>query len=302
MAYITSAVGRGAPNKPADVLAVQQLLVRHGIWLWPAAAPRVTGQFDAITANAIVQFQKTAAALKSPNGLVEPGSFTLRQLERSSIPKPKHAIFSPLCFYHPAIGLTVKDYDAAAATLKCERAVIQAVARTETKRTPWEEQGRPTILFERHWFSKLTGGRYDRTHPDISNPVQGGYGRFSEQFPKLDRAAVLDESAALQSASWGTFQIMGLNYSPAGFKTVQGFVSAMMESEQRHLDAFVAFILSNTHLTKAVRTRNWSDFAYRYNGPDYKKNHYDTEMASAYADFAKAAAIEAPRRPNAPAR
>ncbi len=37
-------------------------------------------------------------------------------------------------------------------------------------------RGRPTILFERHIFSKRTEGAYDAKYPDISNKIAGGYG------------------------------------------------------------------------------------------------------------------------------
>jgi len=297
---ITSAVGRGRPNRPADVLIVQQLLVRHRAWLWPLWPPAETGQYEPTTDAAILRFQETAAAMKSPDGVIAPGSFVMRQLERDRIPKPQHAIFAPACWYHPATGLTSADYDAAAARLTCPRSAIQAVAQTETMRSAWEGLGRPTILFERHYFSRLTKGRFNHSHPDLSNPSAGGYGKYAEQFPKLGRAAVLDEAAALQAASWGTFQIMGANYQAAGFASVADFVDAMMESERRHLDAFVAFILSSPAMAKALRTLDWTAFARHYNGSNYKKNAYDSKMAAAYASLAPApapsGAPQAPRR------
>lgn len=90
----------------------------------------------------------------------------------------------------------------------------------------FDDYGRPRILFERHYFPRLTQGRYDKRHPDISNSLAGGYGKFSAQYGKLERAYVLDAVAALESASWGRFQIMGSNYRDAGFVSVQEFVLA----------------------------------------------------------------------------
>ena len=175
------------------------------------------------------------------------------------------------------------DFAVAAKTLNCEAAAIEAVAQVETKSAAWEGEGRPAILFERHYFSDLTGGKFDVSHPDISNLVAGGYGTYSAQFPKLNRAAMLDESAALQSASWGSFQIMGKNYVAAGFGSVAAFADAMMANEQRHLDAFVNFIASNTAMKKALTELDWTKFARLYNGAGYAKNSYDTKMPAAYA-------------------
>lgn len=83
-------------------------------------------------------------------------------------------------------------------------------------RGAFHSEGRPTILFERHKFHLHTAGKYDVSNPEISNKLPGGYGLFSEQHPKLEKAKTLDKDAALKSASWGAFQIMGENLSRLG--------------------------------------------------------------------------------------
>ncbi|MDD4881534.1 MAG: N-acetylmuramidase domain-containing protein [Gallionellaceae bacterium] len=70
-------------------------------------------------------------------------------------------------------------------------------------------------MYERHYFHRLTNGKYSKKHPDISNSLSGGYGKFSAQYGKLERAFNLDPEAALKSASWGRFQIMGNNHQAA---------------------------------------------------------------------------------------
>lgn len=128
-------------------------------------------------------------------------------------------------------GLSESEYKAAAITLICEVAVIKAVVLTELGISdPFDDLGRPTILFERHRFSALTHGKFDKTDPDISNPVRGGYGKFSEQYPKLIRAMALDDMAAPMACSWGAFQIMGENFKQAGHTTISEFVTAMKAS------------------------------------------------------------------------
>ncbi|HTZ72064.1 MAG TPA: N-acetylmuramidase domain-containing protein, partial [Acetobacteraceae bacterium] len=169
MTDITAGVGNGAPNVKTDVAWVQTALARHARWLSPLAAPPVTGTLDPETTRAILQFQATAAALAHPDGVVSPRGFTVKQLARVLIPYPANPIFSPVCWNHTGDALTAADYTAAAATLGCQAAAIQAVAQTETKRAAWDDLGRPTILYERHYFSRLSGHLYDATHPDISS-------------------------------------------------------------------------------------------------------------------------------------
>lgn len=180
--------------------------------------------------------------------------------------------------------LTEKDYQDAARLLGCEVAAIKAVAEVESAGGGFLADGQPKILFERHYFHKLTGGKYSAKYPDISNPSPGGYGKESQQHDKLARAAALDRNAALQSASWGKFQIMGANFKLAGFATLQLFINAMYESEAAHLMAFCNFI-KNTGLLPALKAKNWAAFARGYNGSGYAKNRYDEKMAAAYKRY-----------------
>jgi N-acetylmuramidase len=280
MPDISAAVGPGAPNASADVTIVQNLLIRHRRWLNGVAAPQENGQFDQATAAAIIGFQKDGCALLNQDGRVDKGGFTIRRLNMTVIPGPQHRIFADLCWAQSG-GLTDQSYVNAATALGCEEAAIRAVARVETKRKPFDEVGRPSILFERHYFSRCSGNQFNVTHSDISHTRRsgaGGYGTYSAQYVKLRRAAMLHEEAALRSASWGMFQIMGDNHVAAGYPTVNDFVTGMMVSEQKHLDAFVAFIRANATILRALRNKEWATFAAGYNGPDYRDNNYDVEM------------------------
>ncbi len=182
--------------------------------------------------------------------------------------------------------LNNNDFCRASKKLRCEVAAIKAVAHTESLGKGFYGDGFPVILFERHIFRKYTGGRYNRTHPHLSGPA-GNYGAAGQnQRNKFNEAFALDPQAAMMSCSWGKFQIMGFNYAICGFKSVGAFVDAMKESEGRQLDAFVAFVIHNG-LDKYLRTLNWAAFAKGYNGSGYKKNKYDTKMATAYTRFKK---------------
>lgn len=183
--------------------------------------------------------------------------------------------------------LTDADYEKAAAQLGCDVPSIRAVAETEVAGEAWDLMGRPRLLFERHKFHKHTNGIYHKTHPGISSASQGGYGRESRQYDRLYEAATLDEVAALKSASYRMFQILGENFVEAGFATVESFVDAMLRSQRDHLLAFVSFVGSNRSLRTAIRGRQWATFARGYNGKNYAKNKYDTKMAEAHARLSR---------------
>lgn len=183
---------------------------------------------------------------------------------------------------NPKQGLDQQSYESAATLLDVEVAAIQAVAEVETSGKAFDEQGRPRILYERHYFHRLTHGRYDHLHPDISNALRGGYGKFSAQYGKLEKAFALDPAAALQSASWGRFQIMGKNFHAAGFSSVQWFVLALTRSEANHLQAFASFVKANKIMREALKKKDWATFAKGYNGSSYKENKYDTKLEQAY--------------------
>jgi len=181
----------------------------------------------------------------------------------------------------PIMGITEIDYEAAATKLRVEVAAIKAVAEVETVGRAFDDQGRPTILFERHHFHRHTRGKFD-SHASISNATAGGYGKFSLQYSKLEEAYSLDEEAALKSASWGRFQIMGSNHRASGFKSVFDFVLAMTKSETEHLRAFVNFVSSNRKRSVALQNKDWASFAKMYNGAGYKSKGYDVHMKDAY--------------------
>lgn len=151
----------------------------------------------------------------------------------------------------------------------------------------------PKILFEAHKFSAHTGGRFNASHPTLSSRswnrklYVGGEGEYA----RLYAAMQLDHDAALMSASWGRYQILGSNYALAGFPTVRAFVDAMKESEERHLDAFVAF-LKSARLVDAFRristsAKDCEAFARGYNGTGFATHNYHGKIAAAFGRWSK---------------
>lgn len=180
--------------------------------------------------------------------------------------------------------ITDKAYKKAAETLKCPVAAIKAVAQVEASGSGFLPDGQPKILFEAHHFSELTGGKYDKSHPNISSPKwnRSLYKGGAREHERLAEAVKLDREAALQSASWGKFQIMGSNYDACGYSSVQAFINAMYKDEDAHLEAFVNFV-KHERMDQFLRAKDWERFARRYNGPGYRANNYHEKLANAYA-------------------
>lgn len=161
---------------------------------------------------------------------------------------------------------------------------VWAVLTVETRGFGFLQDRRPQILFERHIFHRLTNGRYDTDNADISNEKPGGYVGGPGEYGRLEQAMRLDRRAALQSASWGIGQVMGFNYDVAGFPTIDAMVAAMVKDEGAQLLAMANFIKGN-NLAGALQRQDWVSFARGYNGPDFKKNEYDTRLAAAHAKY-----------------
>jgi hypothetical protein len=164
-------------------------------------------------------------------------------------------------------------------------AEIWSILSVETSGCGFFSDRRPKILFERHIFSRLTNGRHDEEQPDISGPIAGGYGPSgAHQYDRLAIAIQLDRPAALQSTSWGLGQILGKNFEQAGFDDVETMVSTMASGEDEQLLAMARFLESN-NLSPFLQTHHWSEFALRYNGPNYADNNYDGLLKKFYQQY-----------------
>lgn len=190
--------------------------------------------------------------------------------------------------------LTLADFELAAATLRVPVAAIRAFAEVESRGAGFLPDDRPVILFERHVFrrqllaNKVAPGivaNLAKTRPDLCNEKAGGYGASSKEWQRLDDAVQINRQSALESASWGAFQVMGFNWKRCGYASVQDFVNAMFKSSAAHLDSFVRYIQSDANLLKALRAQDWAMCARLYNGPNYLINKYDTKLAEAFARY-----------------
>lgn len=178
--------------------------------------------------------------------------------------------------------LSQGGFDKAVALVDAPAAALWAVLAVETVGSGYLPDRRPKILFERHIFRRLTGGRFDADDADVSAPTPGGYGAGgAHQYVRLEAALQFDREAALQSASWGLGQIMGENYLVAGYKSVGDMVRGFVGSEDEQLLGMTRFVASHG-LDKALQAQNWAGFARVYNGPNYAANRYDQLLGHFY--------------------
>jgi N-acetylmuramidase/Putative peptidoglycan binding domain len=199
-------------------------------------------------------------------------------------------------FFGSGSPLTPNGIDSVLNAAGLGQAELWSVLSVETSGFGYLQDRRPKILFERHIFSRLTAGQYDAHDPDISQPTPGGYGPSgTHQYDRLNAAMQLDETAALKSASWGLGQIMGENFSGAGYPSVDAMVSDMVASEDSHLRAMVSFIGAQS-LVRPLMDHNWPSFARCYNGPNYAANNYDGLLGQFYAEYSSGQMPDLPTR------
>jgi hypothetical protein len=187
--------------------------------------------------------------------------------------------------------LNSEDVLACAKDTGLEPALIYTVLSVESSGKGFGPEFKPIILFEGHVFWKnlktkgIDPAQFATQHPDIVYPkwTRKYYSSTQQgEHARLDKAMLIDREAALMSASWGLFQILGENFSAAGFSSVEEFVSAQEKSELEQLKSFIQFIKSQK-LISYLEKHNWREFAKRYNGPGYEANHYHLRLEEAYA-------------------
>lgn len=230
----------------------------------------------------------TQEVVDGVNALIAPVDLDKLQALLKTLSKDQ----SPTATNKPA-KITRADIVGSAKFLGVEPATLKAVIDVEARASGFGDDGRPTILFERHKMWKYLGeanyltkrDQLSALFPDICHKSAGSYNTRG-QYEKLAVAQVLHWDAAHKSCSWGLGQVMGFNFASLGYKTLREFVDAMYESEGRQLDAMCRYIKVNNLISKLQR-HDWAGFANGYNGRDYAINKYDTKLATAYAKAKK---------------
>lgn len=207
--------------------------------------------------------------------------------------------------------LNESDFQNAASELGISVARVKAVQSVESSGYGFQDNGKPTILFERHYFYKLVNAKIasdpvfatklvsklkvsksadifnalTSKYSDIYNPKAGGYSGGSGEYARLDKAKSIDEDCACRSASWGLFQIMGNWAETLGYKNGIEMAAAFSESEGKQLMGFCSFVKANSAMWSALKKGDYAGFASRYNGSNYKINNYDVKIQQAEAKF-----------------
>lgn len=288
---LSSSVGIGGENQVEDVLKIQKALnaIQAKIGLdEPLSEDGQLGTDPSVskTCHAIALMQEKVLGFKNPDSLISCNGKTHKALEKAI-----QQLSSTLSLFLPKIepekGLTEEDYQQAAGLLNCDVAAIKAVSEVESSGSGYFENDAPCILFEAHQFSKYSDHRFDESHPEISSKKwdRSLYLGGEKEYGRLQTAMTLDRTAALKSASFGRYQIMGFNHQAAGYDDLEIFVRDMFFAERHHLIAFVNFIKSNRRLLDAIQSLDWPNFARYYNGPSYAENHYDEKLESAYSKY-----------------
>jgi hypothetical protein len=196
----------------------------------------------------------------------------------------------PVCWADaapPQNALGDQDILDAAARYDVPAAHIDAVRQVEAGASGFllsePHPARPKVLFERHWFYKLTPVKVSAVRPDLSNPSPGGYKGGAAEWDRLKDAAQFDLPNALKSASWGLGQVMGFNFKVAGCASIEDYVVEAFTGESAQFGHMLHFIANNS-LMDELRRGDWRGFAKGYNGPAYEQNDYHKKLARAAAN------------------
>lgn len=179
-----------------------------------------------------------------------------------------------------------------------ELAAVKAVNEVESRGKGFLNDGRPQILFEGHIFWKQLEKRGLNPEDFVSERTKNvlykkwtkaHYDGGAQEYDRLEKAAGMSDKdevhdAAYASASYGAFQIMGFHYESLGYPSVDAYVAHMYTHEKAHLEAFGLFCEAN-NLLRHLRSKNWTEFARRYNGPGFAQNKYDEKLQKAYLKY-----------------
>lgn len=259
-------------RKERAVILLQIMLAEAGV------LSRVDGKFGQATDEAVKTLQRQSGLVV--DGIVGEKTWTTLFLQ-----------FPDLLERITAKYLQEADIGSAASDLNVELAAVKAVNEVESTGAGFIVD-KPKILFEGHIFWRelnkkgIDPERHRQGNEDILYPkwttahYQGGLAEYD----RLEKAKGIDEEAALRSASWGIFQIMGFNAEEIGYSDVYEFVERMFSHERHHLQAFCAYVRKH-NLVQALQLKDWRAFARGYNGPAYEKNRYHIKLARAYERY-----------------
>lgn len=172
------------------------------------------------------------------------------------------------------------SFEAAAAVIGCETAVIKAIFEVEAAGSGFWKDGTLKRRFEPHKMPRSMWAGLG-FHPGGAAPWRASLKiKQAAREDMLRQAYEIDPEAACRATSAGGPQIMGFNHDAAGFQSAIDMFQAMADSETAQLDAFVALITS-WGLDGAMRAHDFQTIEDRYNGGGFD-GEYARKMEAAY--------------------
>ena len=110
------------------------------------------------------------------------------------------------------------------------------------------------------------------------------HGNQSLEWQVFEFASELDKIAAQKSISMGMPQILGLNYSAAGFGSVQQMFDVFSIDNQHQINGFFTFIRNRPGLRTAIQNADFLAFATLYNGSGQAERYRDL-ITAGIAEF-----------------
>jgi hypothetical protein len=153
---LTASVGRDAANEPNDVLLVQRLLNQSSRVLGSMGSLVPDGHAGRYTIRAIEEFQRRVLGMAPPDGRVDPGGRTYRELVRFSA-DPVASRLSPPHLQTPATWkIRLADFETGKADLRSEHEA-------------WLEQTVGNLTFPAQFWVYIFG------YASKLGPAQGGF-------------------------------------------------------------------------------------------------------------------------------
>lgn len=248
-----------AVNDPADVRYIQHLFNL----IAPTTVARLLedGKAGPLLVERISNYQVTRLKFVKPDGVIDPAGRTFNSLledARKADPPPAsdRQQLVTKATGDGSVTLTDADFQNAATQLGNGIAVniIKAFAIVESGgRSGFGPTMMPVVAYEGHIFRKYTQRKYDKAYPLLSYPYlekAGPQWRANNKdqataWKTMLAAFNLAPEAALMSASYGMFQIMGFNFAACGYRNVFDFVTAIKLNAGQQLKAFVGFCSKN---------------------------------------------------------
>jgi hypothetical protein len=191
-----------------------------------------------------------------------------------------------------------------AAKLAAAPADLAAVLLVESRGRGFDSGGNLVTRFENHVFFRRWGDK----HKDVFDQhftfdsqtkykghtfrktASGDFATFhlnnGKELEVLAFARSLDDTAALESASYGAPQIMGFNHAKIGYKDVQSMVKQFHSGIRPQLDGMIAFIRNTKLCMEGLKNRDYVKFATGYNGKG-KENDYAPKIRTAAESYTR---------------